>query len=227
MEGDLTRTIESEFDRIGHIQLADNPGRHEPGTREINYPFLFRRIDATSATASWIGCEYKPATTTTAGLGWFGLPIGPKERSRQASPIPLFLKRWEQIRPEQYRIYRLGIDGPPHGRPSHGRRAQALGSRSMRRRRRRWWRRAPSLARTLAETSRAAQMSSSPWFPTPRTWKRPLFGPERRRRGPFARQDRRRHEQHLADREQGVRQADQRARLRLPRRAGSRRRRRG
>lgn len=68
MEGDLARTIETEFDRIGHIQLADNPGRHEPGTGEINYPFLFRRIDELGYRG-WIGCEYKPATTTTAGLG--------------------------------------------------------------------------------------------------------------------------------------------------------------
>lgn len=83
MEGDLTRTIESEFDRIGHIQLADNPGRHEPGTGEINYPFLFRRIDDLGYS-DWIGCEYKPATTTTAGLGWFA-PYRPKKRSRQAA----------------------------------------------------------------------------------------------------------------------------------------------
>ena len=69
MEGDLARTIESAFSRIGHIQLADNPGRHEPGTGEINYPFLFRRIDELGYEG-WIGCEYKPRTTTTEGLGW-------------------------------------------------------------------------------------------------------------------------------------------------------------
>jgi len=63
MEGDIARTIETEFDRIGHIQLADNPGRHEPGTGEINYPFLFRRVDELGYRGS-IGCEYKPATTT-------------------------------------------------------------------------------------------------------------------------------------------------------------------
>ena len=69
LEGDLARTIETEFEHIGHIQLADNPGRHEPGTGEINYPYLFRRIDELGYTG-WIGCEYKPRTTTTAGLGW-------------------------------------------------------------------------------------------------------------------------------------------------------------
>jgi hydroxypyruvate isomerase len=70
MEGDLTRTIEANLPRIAHIQLADNPGRNEPGTGEINYPYLFRKLDALGYQG-WIGCEYKPATTTTEGLGWF------------------------------------------------------------------------------------------------------------------------------------------------------------
>ena len=69
MEGDLARTLETQFARIGHIQLADNPGRHEPGTGEINFPFLFRRIDELGY-AGWIGCEYKPAAATNAGLTW-------------------------------------------------------------------------------------------------------------------------------------------------------------
>lgn len=69
MEGDLVNTIEREFDRIGHIQVADNPGRHEPGTGEIAYPFVFRRIDELGYKG-WIGCEYKPLAATTAGLSW-------------------------------------------------------------------------------------------------------------------------------------------------------------
>jgi hydroxypyruvate isomerase len=69
MEGDLARTLETQFARIGHIQLADNPGRHEPGTGEINFPFLFRRIDELGY-AGWIGCEYKPLGATTSGLTW-------------------------------------------------------------------------------------------------------------------------------------------------------------
>ena len=69
MEGDLVSTIEREFDRIGHIQVADNPGRHEPGTGEINYPFVFRRIDELGYKG-WIGCEYKPLAATNAGLSW-------------------------------------------------------------------------------------------------------------------------------------------------------------
>jgi hydroxypyruvate isomerase len=69
MEGDLARTIERNIGRIAHLQLADNPGRHEPGTGEIHYPYLLRFIDGLGY-AGWIGCEYKPATTTAAGLGW-------------------------------------------------------------------------------------------------------------------------------------------------------------
>lgn len=69
MEGDLAATIEKNLKLIPHMQLADNPGRHEPGTGEINYPFLFDFIDKIGY-AGWIGCEYKPATTTDAGLGW-------------------------------------------------------------------------------------------------------------------------------------------------------------
>jgi len=69
MEGDLANTIEKNLKLIPHMQLADNPGRHEPGTGEINYPFLFDFIDRIGY-AGWIGCEYKPSTTTDAGLAW-------------------------------------------------------------------------------------------------------------------------------------------------------------
>jgi len=69
MEGDLARTIENNITRIDHFQLADNPGRHEPGTGEINYPYLFSLIDRLGYDG-WIGCEYRPAAETVAGLGW-------------------------------------------------------------------------------------------------------------------------------------------------------------
>src|SRR3954468_6502299 len=69
MEGDIARTVQKHLPRIAHIQLADNPGRNEPGTGEINYPFLFRHLDAIGYRG-WIGCEYKPRTTTVEGLGW-------------------------------------------------------------------------------------------------------------------------------------------------------------
>lgn len=69
MEGDLARTIQDNLPRISHMQLADNPGRHEPGTGEIDYPFLFDFIDRIGY-AGWIGCEYKPAGATADGLSW-------------------------------------------------------------------------------------------------------------------------------------------------------------
>jgi len=69
MEGELAATIERNLPQIAHIQLADNPGRHEPGTGEINYRFLFKHLDAIGYLG-WIGCEYKPAGDTMAGLGW-------------------------------------------------------------------------------------------------------------------------------------------------------------
>ena len=69
MEGDLARNIEALLPKIGHIQLADNPGRNEPGTGEINYPWLLAHLDKIGYT-DWIGCEYKPAAGTVEGLGW-------------------------------------------------------------------------------------------------------------------------------------------------------------
>jgi len=69
MEGELAATLQQQLGRIGHVQLADNPGRHEPGTGEINYAFLFQHLDRIGY-GGWIGCEYLPATTTEAGLGW-------------------------------------------------------------------------------------------------------------------------------------------------------------
>ena len=69
MEGELAATMQKHLARIGHIQLADNPGRNEPGSGEINYPFLFRHLDRIGY-AGWIGCEYKPAGATEDGLGW-------------------------------------------------------------------------------------------------------------------------------------------------------------
>jgi len=69
MEGELAATLQKNLARIGHVQLADNPGRNEPGTGEINYPFLFAHLDRIGYQG-WIGCEYRPATTTEDGLGW-------------------------------------------------------------------------------------------------------------------------------------------------------------
>jgi hydroxypyruvate isomerase len=78
MEGELAATIQKHLPRIAHIQLADNPGRNEPGTGEINYPFLFGHLDRIGYDG-WVGCEYKPASTTTAGLGWAANYLRPTE----------------------------------------------------------------------------------------------------------------------------------------------------
>ncbi len=68
-EGELAATLERHLARIGHIQIADNPGRHEPGTGEINYPFLFQHLERIGYQG-WVGAEYRPAAATEAGLGW-------------------------------------------------------------------------------------------------------------------------------------------------------------
>ena len=69
MEGDLIQTIEKNLEMIRHIQVADHPGRGEPGTGEIDFPALFKVLDKIGY-AGWVGCEYRPVTTTAEGLGW-------------------------------------------------------------------------------------------------------------------------------------------------------------
>jgi hydroxypyruvate isomerase len=70
MEGDLIRTMECLLPWIAHIQIADNPGRNQPGTGEINFPRLFEAIDR-MGYQGWIGAEYRPAGSTSASLDWF------------------------------------------------------------------------------------------------------------------------------------------------------------
>ena len=69
MEGDLARTIERLLPRIGHMQIADVPDRHEPGTGELNFDFLLRHVDALGYSG-WIGAEYNPRGDTVEGLKW-------------------------------------------------------------------------------------------------------------------------------------------------------------
>jgi hydroxypyruvate isomerase len=69
MEGDLSNTIKAHLALIRHVQLADNPGRFEPGTGEINYRYLFGFLDEIGYDG-WIGCEYKPKGNTVDGLSW-------------------------------------------------------------------------------------------------------------------------------------------------------------
>jgi hydroxypyruvate isomerase len=69
MEGELSATIKANLPLIKHVQLADNPGRNEPGTGEINYRFLFSYLESVGYDG-WIGCEYKPRGDTLDGLAW-------------------------------------------------------------------------------------------------------------------------------------------------------------
>jgi 2-dehydrotetronate isomerase len=69
MEGDLAHRIRALADHYSHVQIAGNPGRHEPDVGEINYPYLFDLLDELGY-AGWVGCEYRPRGETKAGLGW-------------------------------------------------------------------------------------------------------------------------------------------------------------
>jgi hydroxypyruvate isomerase len=68
-EGDITKRMEQYMPVIAHMQIADVPARNEPGTGEIGWEFVFRRIDALGYQG-WVGCEYRPAGETVAGLAW-------------------------------------------------------------------------------------------------------------------------------------------------------------
>ena len=70
MEGDLIRTMECLLPWIGHIQFADNPGRNEPGTGEINFSNVFAAIDRLDYDG-WVSAEYRPSGNTEASLAWF------------------------------------------------------------------------------------------------------------------------------------------------------------
>lgn len=69
MEGNLINRMSEIFDQIGHIQFADTPGRHEPGTGEINYPYVFEAIDK-MGWQGWLGAEYVPSGPTPETLDW-------------------------------------------------------------------------------------------------------------------------------------------------------------
>jgi len=69
VEGDLSNKLQAYIARIGHIQIAGVPGRHEPNIGEIHYPFLFRLMDELGYDG-WVGCEYRPLVGTTEGLAW-------------------------------------------------------------------------------------------------------------------------------------------------------------
>ena len=75
MEGNVTATIEEHFAEIAHVQIADSPGRGQPGTGELNYDFIFRRLEELGYDGH-VGLEYKaPDGDTEASLEWL-----PKEQ---------------------------------------------------------------------------------------------------------------------------------------------------
>ncbi len=69
MSGNLTATITARIEQIGHVQIADSPARNEPGTGEINYPFVLRTLDEVGY-AGWVGLEYRPRDSTESSLAW-------------------------------------------------------------------------------------------------------------------------------------------------------------
>jgi hydroxypyruvate isomerase len=68
-EGNLIERMRLSLPHAGHVQIADVPGRHEPGTGEINFPEVYKAMRE-AGWNGWIGCEYLPLDTTKAGLGW-------------------------------------------------------------------------------------------------------------------------------------------------------------
>lgn len=83
VEGDLAMKLRKYIAGVGHIQIAGVPGRHEPDTGEINYPYLFGLMDELGY-AGWVGCEYRPEGGTSAGLGWMHAWL--KRRCASAHP---------------------------------------------------------------------------------------------------------------------------------------------
>jgi hydroxypyruvate isomerase len=73
-EGAITPRLEAVWPYIGHLQVGNVPGRHEPGTGEIHFPFLFQQFERLG-WKGWIGCEYTPSGPTLDTLGW-GAPYG-------------------------------------------------------------------------------------------------------------------------------------------------------
>jgi len=69
MQGNLVENFRRLKERIAHVQIADNPGRHAPGSGEINYTFIFKELERLGYDG-WVGCEYAPEASTTESLAW-------------------------------------------------------------------------------------------------------------------------------------------------------------
>ena len=81
VEGDVAMKLRAHLPggKVGHLQIAGVPDRHEPDAGELNYPFLFEVIDSLGYEG-WIGCEYRPAGATSSGLGWLRRAQGAEGR---------------------------------------------------------------------------------------------------------------------------------------------------
>ena len=84
VEGDLSEKLRRHLPHIGHIQIAGVPGRHEPDVGEVNYAYLFKLLDELRYDG-WIGCEYRPAKGTTAGLTWLYRLLDRRPAGQKAS----------------------------------------------------------------------------------------------------------------------------------------------
>jgi len=82
-EGSIADRMREAWPYIGHIQVGNVPGRHEPGTGEIHFPYLFKLIEELGWTR-WIGCEYTPSGPTLDTLGW-GAPYGIRDPRKPAA----------------------------------------------------------------------------------------------------------------------------------------------
>ena len=88
IQGELANTLAAHIDAIGHVQIADAPGRHEPGTGEINYPFVFATLDRLGYDG-WVGCEYFPSNGKGGALGWLDAWREGKATCRSESVAPV------------------------------------------------------------------------------------------------------------------------------------------
>ena len=69
MEGNLVATLREHIGVIGHVQIADSPGRGQPGTGEIHYPYVLRSLEDLGYSG-YVGLEYNPTGTTEESFAW-------------------------------------------------------------------------------------------------------------------------------------------------------------
>jgi hydroxypyruvate isomerase len=75
MEGDAVASLQENLRHIAHVQIADDPGRHEPGTGSIDYSLVFQTLDRANYSG-WVGCEYVPSRRTEESLRWLHTYLG-------------------------------------------------------------------------------------------------------------------------------------------------------